>query len=642
MPPQPPPQREAASRADLRAGVEVDATRRSSAAIETPRGGLRKTLSQKIRNHAVAFLLFLALGFVFTLPGSLSLGSGLLGYPGDNFQHAWFLWHFARAVEHGQNPFYTRLIFYPSRANLAWSTTDPLAGFLALPLSIFVGPAVAYNFSIILQLALAAFCARLLCLKISRNETAAWIGGMIFGFSPYLMAHALDHLSLVTAFPIPLFVLAMDRIFTSEEPSWWMGVPLGLALLLAALAHYNYAVLCLVFAALFLAIETWSNLSRGALDFFARVSKPISVGAATFLAGFSPLLWMIVGTRSEIPAARGTSHIDLFSADALGFLIPSWNHVFLGRFARRMNPALFATGIEGTVYIGIVVLALAAIGCWSARESNRRWAIRALILGIAFYLLSLGPRIHALGHALAIPGPAALFFDLPFARFMSAPARFDAMVALCLAVLCSLGAKHLIERPTNKIRRYGIVSVIVLLVMADYLTTPFPRSSTANPGAPHSAKTASSSTGCALPPQIRAGTILTFPMVKKPYCLKSMWMQVSSNGRYALVDGYLSYTPPELWKPFWNVRILRSLMSLEGLNHAPIDTKADSASAAATIRKLNLSAVVVFDSPERDAGVQYVEKVFGAEPQRSGTCTIFPLQPPQRTHNASTDENRRN
>lgn len=590
--------------------------------------GERAERNRAIRNHIVAFLLCLALGFIFTLPGSLSLGSGLLGYPGDNFQHAWFLWHFARAVAHGQNPFYTRLLFYPNRANLAWSTTDPLAGFLALPLSLFASPVVAYNFSIILQLALAAFCARLLCLKISRNEAAAFIGGMIFGFSPYLMAHALAHLSLVTAFPIPLFVLALDRIFNSEKPPWRMGVPLGLALLLAAWAHYNYVVLCLVFAALFLAIEMWGSFRRGVLDFVARIWKPVSIGAATFIVGFSPLLWMMVGTRSDIPASRGLSHIDLFSADALGFLIPSWNHVFLGRFARRMNPALFASGIEGTVYIGVIALALAAVGFWKGRDSNRRWAIRALILGIAFYLLSLGPGIHVLGHELAIPGPAALFFDLPFAKFMSAPARFDAMVALCLAVLCALGAKYLIELPANKNHRFWIVPLIALLVMADYLTIPFPRSSTANPGELYSAETASSSAGCVLPARIRSGTILTFPMIQAPYCLKSMWMQVTTGGKYAMVGGYLSYTPPEIWKPFWNVRILRSLMSLESANHAPIDTAADAASAAAAIRELNLRAVVVFDSPERDAGVNYIERVFGAKPERFGACTVFRLPAP--------------
>jgi hypothetical protein len=599
---------------------------------DTADEAVRKTLAARghaARNHAIAFASCVALGFIFTLPGSLSLNSGLLGYPGDNFQHAWFLWHFARALLHAHNPFYTHLMFYPTRANLAWSTTDPLAGFLALPLSAFAGPVVAYNFSLILQLALAAFCARLLCLRISRNETAAFVGGMLFGFSPYLMAQALQHLSLVTAFPIPLFVLALDRIFSGDSRSWRAGIPLGLALLSAALAHYNYAAICLVFAVLLLAIEIWQRFRDGITLFLARVWKPVAAGAATFIVGFAPMLWMMLGTRSEIPSPRKPGHIEVMSADALGFAIPSWNHAFFGKFARGWNPDLFRAGVEGTVYIGAVVLALAAIGFWKRRETNHAWGIRAAILGIAFWILSLGPRIHVLGHEPRFPGPATLFFDLPFAKFISAPARFDVIVALCLAILSSLAMKYFVESPALRIHRYWMVPLIVALVIADYLTIPFPRASTVDPGKGYSAsRTSPAVYGCALPPKLQSGTILTFPLLNAPYCLKSMWMQVSDQGRFAMVDGYLSYSPPDVWKPFWSIRILRSLMALEGIYHTPIDTSGDAASAAATIRELNLSAAVVFDSPQRDAGVAYLENVFRVKPERAGTCTIFPLQAP--------------
>ncbi|MGH9738568.1 MAG: hypothetical protein ACRD4X_08260, partial [Candidatus Acidiferrales bacterium] len=508
-----------------------------------------------LRNHLIAFFLCLGLAFVFTLPGSLSLNSGLLGYPGDNFQHVWFLWHFAHAVLHGHNPFYTHLLFYPTRVNLTWSTTDPLAGFLALPFSIFAGPVVAYNFSLILQLALAAFCARLLCLRISQNEIAAFVGGIVFGFSPYLMAQALEHLSLVTAFPVALFALALDRIFRSREPTWMDGLFLGGALLLAAFAHYNYVVICLVFAALFVVIELCRCFRSGALRFLIRTGKPMAAGAVTFIAGFSPLLWMMLGNSAEIPGPRKAGHIEIMSADALGFAIPSWNHILFGKFAHGLNPELFRAGVEGTVYIGAAALALAAIGFWKGRNSNRPWAIRALVLGVAFWLLSLGPRIHVLGRELHVPGPAALFFDLPSAKFVSAPARFDVIVALCLAILCSLGANYLLDAPANQNRRYWVAPLVVALLLVDYLTIPFPRASTVDPGTGYYAgRPDPNEIGCTVPPKFQHGTILTFPLIRAPYCLKSMWMQVADRGRFAIMGGYLSYTPPGAWKPFWNFR----------------------------------------------------------------------------------------
>ena len=605
---------------------EIGASQRSLASGEAS-DTLRRA---RWRNHAIAFPACLALAFVFTLPGSLSLNSGLLGFPGDNFQHAWFLWHFAHALLHGHNPFYTRLIFYPTRVNLTWSTTDPLAGILALPFSAFLGPVVSYNVSLIVQLALAAFFARVLCLRISRNELAALVGGVIFGFSPYLMAQALEHLSLVTAFPIPLFALALDRIVTNPSPSWRTGVPLGAALLLVALAHYNYAVIAIVFATLYLFVEFAMNIKSGALDFLARIAKPIAAGAATFAILFSPLLWMMLAARSEVPIPRRPGHIEIMSADALGFAIPSWNHVFFGKFAHSLNPNLFLAGVEGTVYIGAVVLALAVIGFWKRSESNRRWAVRAAILSVAFWMLSLGPRIHVFARDLKVPGPAALFYDLPFAHFVSAPARFDVIVALCLAILGSLGAKYLFEFSPNRRRRYWLLPLILVLLLADYLTVPFPRASTIDPGKGYySGRPNPNAIACALPQDLQRGTILSFPLLNAPYCLKSMWMQVADSGRFAIVDGYLSYTPPDAWKPFWNLRILRSLMTIENIYHERLDTTADAASAADTIRDLNLSAAIVWDSPQRDAGVTYLQKVFGAQPERDGSCTVFRLRPEQ-------------
>ena len=583
-----------------------------------------------VRNHIVAFLICLLLGFVFTLPGSLSLNSALLGYPGDNFQHAWFLWHFARAVTHAQNPFYTNLLLYPSRVNLAWSTTDPLAGFLALPLSLATGPVIAYNLSIVLQLALSAFCARLLCLRISGNEIAALFGGIIFGFSPFFLAHALGHLSLITAFPIPLFVLVLDGISRGQNASWKYGILLGLILLLAALAHYDYAVLCLLLAFFWLVIELIANFRSEGFGCAARVCKALYAAAATFLLGFSPLLWMLIGDRSNVPASRSFDHIQRYSADALGFLVPSWNHVLLGRFARGLNPGLFVAGFEGTVYIGTIVLALAAIGFWKGGSFGRRWANRALVLALVFYLCSLGPEIHALGHPLGIPGPATLIYRLPFAQFISAPARFHAAVSLCVAILCSLGVKFLLEKFkfAKKSRQYLAISLLGTALLGDYLTIPFPRSSIADPAAPPASGWHSETAGkeCVLPAASRDRAVLTFPLVNAPYCMKAMWMQVRDGGRYALIDGYLSYTPAQIWKNHWNTPFLRSLLSIQGTLHAPVDPALDRGSVPAAIRDLNLSAVVIFDSPERDAGVAYVQSTFGTRGERAGSCTVFPVE----------------
>ncbi|HEV2617409.1 MAG TPA: hypothetical protein VGU63_12460 [Candidatus Acidoferrales bacterium] len=576
------------------------------------------------------------------MPASLSPASALLGYPGDNYQHAWFLWHFAKALASGHNPFYTHLLFYPTRANLAWSTLDPLAGLLALPLSLLAGPVIAYNFSLILQLALAAFFARLLCLRICRNEIAALFGGIAFGLGPFLLAHALGHLSLVTAFPIPLYLLALDNLLRKQTPSWKDGILLGLALLLTALAHYNYTVFCVLLTAVILAVDLALAPSINRLALLKRTWRALTVAAATFVAAFSPLLFMLLGNRASVPAPRPISHIVQFSADALGFLIPSWNNLLFGGLARGLNARIFVAGFEGTVYTGPILLLLAILGICKGRTKHSQWTMRAAIAALVFYLLSLGPEIRILGRLTGIPAPAALLYHFRFARFVSVPARFDVIVSLCLAILGSIGLAWCLDNLQKKSQRAALVFAASALLVLESLTVPFPKSSIVDPAAPSDATAPLQS--CVVPnvfPEVlpkpegfpnsvQRGAVLTFPLQRWPYVQKAMWMQLTAGGRYALTDGYLSYVPPDVWREFYDLPLLRSLMSLQGTYHTPIDPAADRPSIPATIRRLNLSAIVVFDSPQHDAAVQYLDAVLGRPGQDAGSCTVFTFGPPHR------------
>lgn len=107
----------------------------------------------------------------------------------------------------------------------------------------------------------------------------------------------------------------------------------------------------------------------------------------------------------------------------------------------------------------------------------------------------------------------------------------------------------------------------------------------------------------------------------------AMWMQLADGGRFALVDGYLSYVPRDVWHEFYDLPLLRSLMSLQGTYHTPINPAADASSIPAAIRRLHLSAVVVFDSPQRDAAIQYLDAALSRTGQPAGSCTVFALTP---------------
>ena len=332
---------------------------------------------------------------------------------------------------------------------------------------------------------------------------------------------------------------------------------------------------------------------------------------------------MLLGNSGDIPRPRPLDRIQQYSADVFGFLIPSWNHILLGHFAHGLNLSLFVAGFEGTVYIGPVILTLALAGFWSGRRIERRWALQAAMLGGLFYLLSLGPALRFFGRQTSIPGPAALLYHFQSARFVSAPARFHVVTALCAAILSSLCVAALLNRLREKWRRYAAVAAITVLLLLDLLTIPFPTSSIADPA--WSADSGEPPRACTIPAALQKGTVITFPLTNWPYSMKSTWMQVRDGGRYALVDGYLSYSPDYLWHDYYANPVLRSLLSLQGEFRTPVDPTADREAAPAALRELNASAIVVFDSPPRDAAIRYLQALLGQNGQPAGSCTVFPV-----------------
>lgn len=346
-------------------------------------------------------------------------------------------------------------------------------------------------------------------------------------------------------------------------------------------------------------------------------------GAAIFLVAFSPLLLLLVGNRADVPPPRPFDHLKQYSADVLGFLIPPWNHILFGRFTSKWDLRIFTAGYEGTVYIGPVILVLAIVGVWKGRGLQRRWAVLATVLGATFYLLSLGPALRFFGHQTRISGATALVYWVPFAKFVSAPARFHVITALSAAILVSLGVAFLLERPRASRQRYALASAVSVLLLADLLTIPFPVSSAVDPAWLGDSSAGAMPVACQLPAALQTRTVITFPLIHWPYSMKSTWMQVTDRGRYKLVDGYLSYSPERIWRDYWANPMLRSLLSIQGEFGAPVALEMDRGAAEGALRALNASAIVIFESPQQDAAARYVRSVLGREGQRAGSCTVF-------------------
>lgn len=202
---------------------------------------------QEARRLLLAFAAYLVLGAVFAWPLPMQMGSALPGEPsGDTGVYVWNLWVFRHElVEHHRFPFFTSEILTlasPTPMTLHnYTTFANLLAFFVLPLA---GVVATYNGILIFSCASSAFALFLLARRRSGDQAAAWLAGVAFGFSPFLMARFTAHFSLVQAAPLPIFALLMLRLY--QGGSWRTGAGAGLVVAWAYLSDPYYAIYCLL------------------------------------------------------------------------------------------------------------------------------------------------------------------------------------------------------------------------------------------------------------------------------------------------------------------------------------------------------------------------------------------------------------
>src|SRR2546421_11949398 len=141
-----------------------------------------------------------------------------LGVGGDPQLAIWFLRWQGFALAHGHNLLFTTYLDAPQGVNLMWNTTAPLLGVALAPLTATLGGVFAYNVAETLGLATSAMAAFVMIRRYVQatdaiGTVAALIGGAVYGFSPYMAAHALGHPPAGILFSPPPGLLFVDDLF---------------------------------------------------------------------------------------------------------------------------------------------------------------------------------------------------------------------------------------------------------------------------------------------------------------------------------------------------------------------------------------------------------------------------------------------
>ncbi len=619
--------------------------------------------------HLLVISAYVLFALVLTWPLVAHFATHVPGNGADDPPLAWNLWWVQHALlQLGTNPFDCNYTFYPLGINLAFYTLTILNALLSIPLQAIWGLAPASNLLLLSSFVLSGYGAFLLASYLLRSVThtspprqrtalnthhasrsmrhvlhpaqrafrslplAAFLAGLLYAFASSKLGYAaLGQWNIASSQWIPFYVLYLFKM--GDNPKRWRYPLLAaLFLLLQAYAELTYASFLALFTTLW---AIWYLLAHFRSAGSWRLIGNLFLVVGISVAGLLPVLAMMLPDlllEGDI-FVEGSGFADVFSADLLGFLVPTMYHPVFGSLVERFG---FDHSVGQHIYLGYAVLVLAIVGAvygWR-RTANpesppqavgrsrpaRFWALSALL----FWLLTLGPTLRFNGHDTGLPLPFSLVAQLPFFKGNRYPSRYSVLFVLSLAMLVAFGLtailtgrqRHAPGAPRRltlpgALRQLAIPLLATLLIF-EHLSVPLPLSDMHVP--PVYQTIADEMPGdftlLDLPVAWRNGFRVTG--TQHPIIMFTQYYQ-SVHGKRILA-GNTSRNPPLKFQYFTEAPVINTLIALEtGHPVDPAVLEQDRGLAADVLRFFSIQAIVIHPAQAGLDAVHYVESTMPVE-----------------------------
>jgi len=410
---------------------------------------------QTIFNHKVPLLiaLFYAAAAIFVrfflwenISDSLIPGDGLFTY--------WTMsWNF-HTILHDPANLFDANIFLPNQNTLAYSEGLFAPTLIALPFYLATGNSIlAYNLMIFLSYFLAAFGAYKLAKYYVKNEYAAFIAGIIFGFATFRIASG--HFQNLMIFWMPFAVFYLQKYLDS----WKRKYAVFFAILFSAqmLSCWNMGAFFAFFAAFILAAN-----HKTVRENFSAALKDGLIALAIMAILVGPFAYPSFQLHWETGFSWTLQDMIAGSADVGGYIFPvpgSPEHFIVSFLGIKKEH--WAENWNFLGYLPILLLA------WhflfrKKKIENRNFKIYAWGIPL-FILLSFGPIARFVPFA-KIPLP--YFLLVPVTGFVRTPARLAIIVLLCLSVTVA----YLIDsiKIKSKILGAALAILVPVILLIEY------------------------------------------------------------------------------------------------------------------------------------------------------------------------------
>jgi hypothetical protein len=574
---------------------------------------------------AVVLVIYLGLGVVSNLPSWTGGVTHTMqcGGCGDSGQEVWFLAWGAHALTHLVDPLRTNFLNYPWGVDLANNTSMPLAGAIATPITLLFGPVASFNVVFSLAFASSAAAMFFVLRRFTSWIVAAFVGGLLYGFCPYMIGQGEGHIFLILAPLPPIMFLLFHEILVRQSLRWWVvGALLGIVMIVQIGWSAEVLACILLVAAIGVVVLALArrHLIRQRLPYAAKALALAVVVLALPAAWFA--LVFRTGPEHIAGAVHSVKALSGLSSDLAGLIVPSVNQHFSFGLSKTGSSFVSLTSTTGVLqadaaengsYVGIPILLLLVLGIIRfRREALLRFAIVMAALSL---VLSMGSRLHVWGHRTPIRLPFVVLTHLPFLKSEVA-ARYCLFMWLFIAIAVAVildRARN--ARPPRKmahgrprwVARFAYWPLPLLLVLTALGIVSLV------PGWPYNIAQVNTPPALEKPivvDNIAGGTLLTYPLARNTHNLPMVWQSIDSfeyripAGEASVADGHAGATEAA-FTTCWQIGTPE---------YAPPATFISGARADFVTWKVRAVVIPLYNSIDPMCAVRFVQSVLGRAP----------------------------
>jgi hypothetical protein len=507
---------------------------------------------------------------------------------------------------HLHDPLVTTYQNAPPGANLMWDALMPVAGLIVAPVTLLAGPIVSFNLLATLGLALCGLAGTACARRFVHGPIAAFVGGVAFQLSPFVVAQSQGHQSVViaAAFVPCMILLTLDVLVYQRRSVFAGGLLLGVA---AAATFYTWEETLLSTAMM----GVIGAAVAAAIAFRAFRSSWSKGAAGLAVAGAVALVLTIPGLVIQFfgpmhLAGGGIRDPSVWVIDAQNLITPTSSQLLAPPAALSASHLWTGNSFEWGAYLGVPLLltiCVVTIALWRRRDV--RWLSAMLLIGV---LLSLGPTLHVGGHDTKAPLPWSLLTRVPLLQDVLA-ARLAVFPALAGALLLAIAVDALTVK-----RRLAVAAVVAGVVGVTLLPTPLP--------AQHVSTPAFFSGGAV--DRVASGAVVLVAPYATPLAPQPMIWQAVSNMRFRMPEGYVSLSGPGgtfLESP--PDTATSTTMGAVAAGQSPLVDGKLRREILVELQRWTVHTVIVGPMPHEDTMIRVLTDVLGHSPTRIDGVAVW-------------------